>query len=295
MCVEVGSTVPLEQHQAMHPALNDALRFARLAQRAFLDDVAILVADRTRIWAVVPARTFALTVTEGYELRPGDGLYEAVREGRVREVRLDASVLGLPVVIKAVPIAAEGGEPVGAFCACTRVDAKERLVGLATTLSSSVQQTSATLQEMAASMQVLATSLGDIARESRSVLTAVRDVRSISDEVREIADTSRILGLNASIEASRAGESGRGFAVIAREIRRLAEGAREQTDVIAQNTRRMVEMLEALNEAIERVDREAEAQRSAMEALASAMQEVSQVAVDLVAFAEQTARAGAGG
>jgi len=278
----------------MHPALEDALRFARLAQRAFLDDVAILVADRTRVRAVVPARTFALAAAEGYELRPGDGLYEAVREGHMRQVRLDASALGLPVVMKAVPIAGEGGEPVGAFCACVRVDAEERLFGLATTLSSSVQQTSATLQEMAASMQVLATSLGDIARESRSVLTAVRDVRSISDEVREIADTSRILGLNASIEASRAGESGRGFAVIAREIRRLAEGAREQTDVIAQNTRRMVEMLEALNEAIERVDREAEAQRSAMEALASAMQEVSQVAVELVAFAERMAHAGDG-
>ncbi|SIS52168.1 methyl-accepting chemotaxis protein [Alicyclobacillus vulcanalis] len=173
-------------------------------------------------------------------------------------------------------------------------DDEHRLFALATTLSSSVQQTGATLQEMAASMQVLVTGLGDVARESRAVLRAVRDVGALSDQVREIADTSRILGLNASIEASRAGEYGRGFAVIAREIRRLAEGAREQTDVIAQNTRQMVEMLEALNGAIERVDREAEAQRAAMEALAAAMQEVSQVAIDLVAFAERVARASGG-
>lgn len=277
------------KEEMLHPVVQSAIRFARMAQSAFLDDVAILVADRSRVRAVIPARSFALAAAEGYELRPGDGLYEAVRGGRPHQVRLDAAVLGVTVEVRAVPLAGEDGEPVGAFCACVSVDAHERLSGLASTLSSSVQQTSATLQEMAASMQILAVSLGDIARESRSVLTAVRDVRSISDEVREIADTSRILGLNASIEASRAGDSGRGFAVIAREIRRLAEGARAQTDVIAQNTRRMVEMLEALNEAIERVDREAEAQRAAMEAMASAMQEVSQVAVDLVAFAKRMA------
>ncbi|WP_206880007.1 methyl-accepting chemotaxis protein [Alicyclobacillus mali (ex Roth et al. 2021)] len=290
MRVEVSSTASPQEYETMHPAIAGALRFATVAQRACLDDVAILVADRTRVRGVIPARSLAIEAAEGYELRPGDGLYEAVREGRVHRVRLDDSVFGVPVVMNAVPISGDGGEAVGVFCACAPVDAEERLVSLATTLSSSVQQTSATLQEMAASMQVLATSLGDIARESRSVLEAVRDVRSISDEVREIADTSRILGLNASIEASRAGDVGRGFAVIAREIRRLAEGARSQTDVIAQNTRRMVEMLEALNEAIERVDREAEAQRAAAEAMASSMQEVSQVAVDLVAFAERLVR-----
>lgn len=293
MLVEVDA-VPSKASEGMHPSLASAVRLAKILQRAFLDDVALLVADRTRVRAVVPARTFALAAAEGYELRPGDGLYEAVRDGRVHQVRLNESVFGTAVVVKAVPIPGEGAHPVGAMAACVRVEAHEQLFALANTLSSSVQQTSATLQEMAASMQVLAASLGDIARESRAVLTAVRDVRSISDEVREIADTSRILGLNASIEASRAGEHGRGFAVIAREIRRLAEGAREQTEVIAQNTRRMVEMLEALNAAIERVDREAEAQQEAMEALAAAMQEVSQVSVDLVSFAQGLSHAADG-
>ena len=95
------------------------------------------------------------------------------------------------------------------------------------------------LTEMRGTMGALASSSGQISQRLSTINEKARDITGVITTITKVADQTNLLSVNAAIEAEKAGESGRGFLVVAREIRRLADQTASATLDIEQTVHQM--------------------------------------------------------
>ena len=168
--------------------------------------------------------------------------------------------------------------------------------GMLQVITSSVQELSAMMSELGKSSRAVADNAREAALAQERTGTSIRElehgvaeIEEIGSVMRELSDRTHLLGLNAAIEAAHAGEYGRGFNIVAGEVRKLAASSRESLDRVHKKLEHIRRSIQTAIGASEQSSGHAMRQAEIAQELNAYVQMIERVTSELEALRESAA------
>ena len=273
-----------------HPITASFDHFAPILAEMFPGGAVLFMTDLEKFISKQASKAFDLSYIQvGKELRENDIAYKTIKAKKICAVEADASKYGIPVHVVTFPLFNEDNE--------NEVDAIFGIVmpkKIASDLRDMSENLSSSLSGISAAIEQITASASQIHENERILNQDIKGILSLSDEInkitvfiKEIADETKMLGLNAAIEAARAGDAGRGFGVVAGEIRKLSKQSKSTVPKIIALTENIKlgvnNVIEKSNSSLFASQEEA----AATEEISASIQEITSMSEELNNIAKQ--------
>lgn len=185
--------------------------------RAIDGELGVALTDTEKFLLYLPAKDLDFRTQINSPIKEGSGVYRLIREKRSH---LKTKMGKYTVMVGAVYN--NHGEIIGAIAVSQSLERQEALKEMADNLLNNISTLASTAEEITAQSQEIMGITRTLEQSAKQSQNQVLETNRVLGFIKEIAGQTNLLGLNAAIEAARVGEQGRGFGVVAEEIRKLA-------------------------------------------------------------------------
>ncbi len=264
--------------------LETLIAVAPMIQQALFLDSVIVITDREKYIYILSGQEINLDELVGQTLTEKEIMYRAVYQEEIVTARVPKRYYGTPFKASGIPIRDSENRVIGGFGIGFSLVNQEMLDEITNLFQHSSEEVAARTQELANTAERLAAEMETLSSLEKEVMSQVNKTNTILTFISDVATKSKLLGLNAAIQAAKAGEHGRGFAVVADEIRSMADSSTRSVQEIQG-------ILETANEKVRQMAVEIEKAREISQQQAVATQEISASMQEVANTVEKLERA----
>ena len=251
------------------------------------EDLAVAISDKEYVLRYVPGKDVDLKMTEGEGIGHQTVLYQCMIEGKKVTRHITKEQFGTDLSATATPILDENGKIIGAIGTARNITEREELLDIIKRLATSLTEMTKTTSQISVSAEEIAYTGGTMITTVNTALAKANETDQVIGFVQQVAKQTNLLGLNASIEAARAGDAGRGFQVVAEEIRKLAISSKESVEKIASVLKEIKGSIRKIMEMVENNGALTQEQAAGTQEITAEINELSSLAHRLDDFAHK--------
>lgn len=237
-------------------------------------DAAVFACDRQKYLAFEEAEGFKIGIKEGNFLKENTSEDQAIRKKEKISVNVSKEVSGIPYHAIAIPVFDQSDNVIGAVGVCLSLEYHESYQEISGRFEKAFHEVGKGVKEISASAEHLAEIGEKLSWLSKNAAEAVQKTDEIMKIIGGISNKTKMLGMNASIEAARAGQEGKGFAVVAQEIQKLSNSTQQAASDVDGIIKDMADTIESVSQETQETSAISEEQSAFAEEVSATMDEL---------------------